>query len=135
MKNKIVVHKGVSAGVAALFKDVARKLSKVSPIPKEIVLHVVPAPVVGFKESKAVGFGVFAEREQDTVLAVGGKYSKLMALNGVSRKVWLECLPGVIAHEWAHAEQWRDGRPLVHRGIHKRVRELLKAINAKDDGQ
>lgn len=135
MKNKIVVHKGVSAGVATLFKDVVKKLSKVSPIPKEIVLHVTASPVVTIKGETGVGFGVFIRRPYAPILAVGGRYCRLMGQAGVSRKDWLRCLPSTIAHEWVHAEQWRDGRPTSHEGIHKRVRELLKASNAEDGGQ
>jgi predicted SprT family Zn-dependent metalloprotease len=30
-----------------------------------------------------------------------------------------------LAHEWHHYEQWRDGKPMSHRGMERRVRTLM----------
>lgn len=48
---------------------------------------------------------------------------------GFLRREWLEVLPSTIAHEWAHMEQWRDGKPINHKGVDKRTRQLLKSAS------
>jgi hypothetical protein len=124
---KIKIHPGVAKDVAKIFIETTKHLNKVSPLPKEVQLHCTATYTVGVKDSTGFGFGVFSFDDSRVIIGIAGKYCRKMNLeNGVSRAAWLEELPSIIAHEWVHMEQWRDGKPINHKGIDKRGSNLLK---------
>lgn len=123
---KIKVYPKVGKDVEQIFRTVISKLNSISEIPEEVELLLVPGASVAVNDG--AGFGVFICYDHYKAIAIAGKYCNEMKKD-LSRKEWLEILPETIAHEWAHMEQWRDGKPLNHKGIDKRVKQLLNSIN------
>ena len=123
---KIKIYSKVGKDVSKLFLKTIRALQKVSPSIKGLNIILAPETCVGVADGSKRGFGVFFVRGKYIGIAIGGKYSNDMKKD-ISRKDWIKSIPETIAHEWAHMEQWRDKRPLNHKGIDKRVKELLKA--------
>lgn len=100
--------------------EILATLSVVSPPIKGLRVTVAPAPCVGDPSGK-VGFGAYLPRDKWLVLA------GLHPAPDVSAKDWrAKHLPEIIAHEWAHMEQHRDGRPIQERGVEVRARGLLR---------
>jgi len=124
------VYKGVAKDVEIVFLKTVSALIKVSNLPKNVYIEIVPAPSVAVGDGlSGLGFGVFVDSEDYSTIAIAGKYCNEMKQEGLSRKEWLCTLPEIIVHEWAHMEQWRDGKKLNHKGITKRTKELLKVIS------
>lgn len=85
------------------------------------------------------GFGVFVppRRKSDPPrIAVAAGLADLCEAAGESRADALLAVLHTFLHEFAHYEQWRDGRTLQERGVNVRARSLLRSIEKGGrDGQ
>lgn len=121
----VFVYPRVSNGVKEMAYKCITAIESVSELPSNVKIQVVPAPVIKVGGGETFGFGVFIVQEDSALIVLPGMYSVDMK-EEMSRKEWLEEWPGILAHEWAHMEQWRDGKPLNHRGVENRTKKLLK---------
>lgn len=78
------------------------------------------------------GFACVFKLRQDrgnAKMAIGAKY---VCQPDISYRDWLNgMLPHIIAHEWVHLEQIRDGKNLSERGVEVRTRNLVTKIRSK----
>jgi len=102
------------------------KLGVISPFVDGLEIHLVPSATVQAVENGGTGFAAFGVRNSKPMIYVGCKWLPSFAKDGVTREEWAEQLKISLAHEWAHMEQYRDGRPLTERGVHVRAKSLLK---------
>ena len=118
---KIDSHPDVPASVAKLITGYAERLSAVSADDPEILVMVVPSVVVEGPDG-GCGWGLFAARDGKPVIYLPG-----FRADEITDREWRRSmLPQVLAHEWAHYEQWTRGKPVQERGVKVRARNLLR---------
>jgi hypothetical protein len=106
-----------------------RRMRELIPaIPSDLLRHrlrirVVPAKVVGDGKS-GFGFGCFRVVRRAPEIWLAGERPE----RTVTDAEWAEMLTTTFAHELAHYEQWRDGRPLQERGVAVRARSIVAAM-------
>jgi hypothetical protein len=58
----------------------------------------------------------------------GNQPNIFVATGSINLEFCLRYIEGILAHELAHYEQWRDGRELIERGVAVRARNILRLI-------
>lgn len=119
----------VAPDLARALRRVAAGIVLVSPPRHEVRLVVVPCVALDSGDGKSA-HGLFATPEEgpDEVASVGmavasGFYEEAY----MSRARVAAEVAQVLGHEYAHYEQWRDGRPVTERGVEVRGRGLVAA--------
>lgn len=134
----------IANDVMGMVIRVVEALNSVSPVPSNCSLKVLVAPAMAIETPDGVtGFGVFGwgRCDRNAEIYIGGRFSSRQMPDDFTRREWLRfTLPCILAHEWAHFEQWRDGKELTERGIEVRMRSLLRLIGreipkAKEEGK
>jgi hypothetical protein len=131
MKITVKLWDGIAADVGAEVTALAAWLGTTG-LQHPMEVWVVPAPAVQAPDG-GIGFGVFAWPTQSPRVYVGtvrivlaaGMAEVLQAEGACSRADALDAVLHTVAHEWAHYEQWRDGRQPTERGVNKRATHLL----------
>lgn len=102
-----------------------------SPARHEVALVLADAPCVGDEEK--VGFGAFVVFD-DGRLAI-----YVVGENPLPEEIepdeWAGWIRENFFHEYAHYEQYRDGRPLVEEGVPERAAELARLYEQEELGQ
>lgn len=123
---QLVVLRGVADDVARVARRTFEKLDGLGVV-SDVTLVVVPAPAVEGRPGE-FAFGVTARHPafRGVAIAVAGRNPG----PAKERRAFLslEGLPHVIAHEWAHAEQWQTRGMWSERGIEVRARNLLRGL-------
>lgn len=126
ISDRIEFYAAISKSVRTSVAETVSRLCRVSPMPNNLRIVVVPAATV--EADGAVGFGLFGAPEDTPTIVIGGVFSQDLKKD-MSRNDWLRTLPDTIAHEWAHAEQWKRGAKLQERGVNRRAKELLESAS------
>jgi len=93
-------------------------LQCISPPTKPLYIHLVDADTLIDPEGVSA-FGLFMSNDT---------HSRMY----LASRVPLYAMEQIVFHEWAHYEQWRDGRKLQERGMNVRAKNLCKAMKALD---
>lgn len=105
----------------------ARDAATVTPIRHRLFVYVAPAAAVESGETGQVGFGVLCIsclRRDQTVTK-----PEIWIAGKPPTKRPESFLRHIFAHELAHYEQYRDGKPLTERGVAVRTKTLVKRFN------
>ena len=138
-KVKVICASGVSSDVAASLKAAARGIASVSPPEHDVRVVALPCFTVdaaGGAGERLPAHGFFQVPWGDCpsiVASVGlvvstGFYEEAY----VSRSKVIAGVLQTLGHEWAHYEQWRDGRLVTERGVEVRGRSLVAAALAAE---
>lgn len=114
----------------AIIRALASVLS-LSPLKHKLEICVVPAPAVKDPITGTCGFGVFVHwkpKRQGVSIFVAAGLAEAAQRDGDSRAEAVEAVVHVFLHEWAHYEQFRDGKQLTERGPELRARGLRRLI-------
>jgi hypothetical protein len=115
----------MKAGVRDAMRRLIAAASEVTEIRHPLKVSVTPSITVQ-GPSGGVGFGCFGTCDGKPEIWMGGRPpTKWVA-------AWLR---DVLAHELAHYEQYRDGKPLSERGVAVRTRTLSKRLKAGASGR
>jgi len=127
---EVIGHESTDPDALTVVRSLAISLDAVSPATHDIEITVVPAPVV--TDGDGFGFAAFYIDDGRPKMCIAGE-----KVDEITRDDWLaDMLPSDVAHEWAHYEQWRDGRPVQERGVAVRARTLLRrAAWYRDTGE
>lgn len=115
--------------VRAVVERMVRAAEKVTPIRHPLTVHVAPAPAVRGGDD-GIGFG-FTQVDTRTPgapvhIALAGEPPD----GCESPEDIADFLESTFAHELAHYEQHRDGKPLQERGVEVRARNLRRLMGA-----
>ena len=106
-------------------------LQAISPARHTVRVRVSAAHAVtsetGAANEVGVSFGVFTIQTREIRLAAG-MVRHLMREHKLTRTEAESAFMEVVCHEWAHYEQFRDGRPVVERGVGARARVLYDRV-------
>lgn len=109
-------------------------IQAISPDRHGVAVFVVGWPTVSsiHEGEMTVAFGFFVEdRGGSPAIYLAGEMPEDY---GMTRQEWWDReLPETVAHEWAHYEQYRDGREVQERGVAVRARSLLRKASASPD--
>lgn len=123
---KFVPSRLVAGSARTIVRETAWGLSRVSPDPHDVLVKMVPGMSI-FAEGRH-GFGTFHLGDGGRpIIHVAGERP-----HDLDEAEWLgDMLPSTVAHEWAHYEQFRDGKPIQKRGVVVRTRTLLRLIEGR----
>lgn len=126
---RLLCGRDVASDLAKKLRQVAAGLTSVSPPAHHVRVIVLPSVMLDPGDGQpAHGYFVTPSHAPCEVASVGiaiatGFYEAAY----VSRtRVAAEVLQ-VLGHEYAHYEQWRDGKPVTERGVEVRGRNLVAA--------
>jgi hypothetical protein len=125
MKPKVVAYRGFPESQYKIISAIVAGLHRISSAVHPILVRVVPGMVVTDADGGGFGWGAFRAGgdNRPQIIIPGHKPDELTDAE------WLaEMLPTTIAHEWAHYEQYRDGKPVQERGVVVRARSLARGI-------
>jgi len=107
-----------------------RKAEKELNIKHRVRVMVVPAPVIEGEPGK-FGFGCFVpgapNKKFDCQIVLAGDLDEV----GLKVSEQHEFIEETLAHELAHYEQWRDGKPLQERGVRVRGKNIERVIKSR----
>lgn len=132
MPFNFLCHRGVKADIRGAVRRLTHWLPTVSQVRHVIEVEMVPAPAI--EADGGFGFGLFVvparKRQNPTIVIAAGLADVLQEEQGDSREDALLAVRHTFLHEFAHYEQWRDGRELTERGVSVRAAGLLRKIAA-----
>lgn len=73
------------------------------------------------------GFGAFYVQAGHPRVYLGGEPQKIKEFKGRTGDIFGHLLD-TLAHELIHYEQWRDGKPLHHRGVERRAHRITNEV-------
>jgi hypothetical protein len=126
-KIQVKFDRGVSPDIRRHVRRVLPKLARVSPPDRLVPIHVSEKDCVRIPQGNCWGAMVYhwPRGDVEIVIATG-----LMQKRGKLRPKDIRHLLLVLLHEYAHYEQYRDGRKPGERGVNVRAKSLLKRIKA-----
>ena len=129
---RIIHSRGQRPDAVRVIRETARALARVSPETAKLRIRIAPAPCV--TNGRGFGWGAFDDPPGEVLRPTS--YIAGEKPDDIGDEDWLsDMLPHVLAHEWAHYEQWRDGKPVRERGVEARARELLRLIGCSHDNR
>jgi len=120
---KLEFKKGVTPPIRKYAQDFIKKAYKVFKWAHPVKILIVPAPVVTDNYGN-YGFGAFLYNGDDLTIILAGE-----VLPDMNYSEWLSLFKESFCHEFAHYEQYRDGKPLQERGVAIRARNLMEILN------
>ena len=126
----------VSRDIRAELRRLAEAIPAVSPPRHRIQVNVVPNPCVGGPED-GYGFGACLTpgaagatvKGFDVGIYVAAGLAEICQQHGDSRAEAVGMVAHTFLHEYAHYEQFRDGRPVQERGVNVRARTLARRLS------
>lgn len=100
-------------------------LDDISPITQELDIYVVPLHFVD-DSKRHCSLGLFYWWLTPPQIHITGAYPKW--LSGEQRAEWLHDYKDTLCHEYAHYEQWRDGRKVCEDGVNRRAKRLVSLV-------
>ena len=110
------IPKGVPRATEAAVLKLAKRLEKATQIKHPVPVFVTAMEVIPGAHDEHGNFWYCDSDNQCWI-----------SLAGLAKRSTVE---STFAHEVAHYEQWRDGKPVQERGIEVRARTLLKLAKA-----
>jgi hypothetical protein len=116
---------GVRVDVRRALRVALDKLVKTSPPKHEIIIYVVSEQAID--DGNRVSFGVFGHcgRSEKLAIYVAAGAAEVVQEKGGTRATGVADVVDTLRHEWAHYEQFRDGKKLQERGVAARARGKL----------
>lgn len=121
---RVHVFSGVPKYAAEAVRKAVRRAAAVMAVRHRLTVHVVPAPVVIEPHWDAAGFGCFMSGSGR--IYIGGLSPSVFRLQGATHTEAVFGIAETVFHELVHYEQWRDGKPMNHRGLQQRVNALMR---------
>jgi len=122
---RLTVNRGVAKDVGRRLRAFVEALIEVIEIRHRLMVSIVPGVVVCHGKSKTSGFGVF-DSVNIRIFIAGIPLPR----SEMTRAEWIRNAKHTIAHEFAHYEQFRDGRRLTERGVESRARKLVRMVES-----
>ena len=118
---------GVAKDVGCFAIETVAELRRLIECRHKLTVQVVPGQVVCVRDGtrSVSGFGVFTTTYKHPRIFIAGTP---LPRREMSREEWLYGTRVVICHEFAHYEQFRDGRKLNERGIEQRAKKLAALV-------
>lgn len=126
---KFVVKRGVPRWIELECWRTFTALLDISPPTKPVEVFIVPAPAVTIHGR--TGFGATRVQKNGRGRAriyIAGDYTEVMRDHKIPKPQARKDIGETLAHEWAHYEQWRDGRPIIERGVRMRAANLYRRV-------
>jgi hypothetical protein len=120
---------GVPRWVRRETQRVLEGLRVLSPATTPVHVDVVPAPSVADGQG-GYGFGatVIGISKTPVRIYIAGQLGAVKGDHRLSQRTIRRYLGETICHEWAHYEQFRDGRPVIERGVRVRAASLYRRL-------
>ena len=114
----------IAADIQLAVTGISEHLQVLSDVPHDLLMVIYPAEVVTTDDGDAC-WATFQEPTGNTNLhiKIAGRFPRGMFPH---RRDGIENLMDSVCHEFAHYEQWRDGKEITERGVNVRARGLLK---------
>jgi hypothetical protein len=116
---------GVPGYVAREAERFAGLVQLVVKVEHGVLVKVIPAQRV-VDENGDPQLGLYYLETAQPTIALAGDLRKEVVEYGKTNA--LEMFRDTFAHELAHYEQWRDGRPVQERGVNVRARNIVRKV-------
>ena len=128
--NLAIFNRGVPKWVFAMHCVFAQWLKDSYPVRHYILTDLMNRASVSRKEHYVGTFSASSYRKCCPNITLACKTPSIKGLDRYTQhsfKVYE--LLNTFAHEFVHYEQWRDKKPMTHRGVENRVLAILKKFN------